>query len=238
MRETLKRIAAGDAQAALVFEAMVKTVAKQIGACAAVLEGRVDGIVLTGGLAFGHRIHRPHHRARPILRTASSSIPGRTRWSRWPRPACASCGARTRPASIRHNTSRTEGSHHDHDSGPDRRTRKGQGHQAAGRRRRGEDPHTIEAVGRAVQEKLVHATLTGDEKAIEKVAAETKVDSEDLRDPPRARQGQGPGPGHRQGPRGRGRLPDEGPARLFPLYPRHHRQGKGPAAGRANSCPT
>lgn len=52
MRETLKRTAAGDAQAALVFEAMVKTVAKQIGACAAVLEGRVDGIVLTGGLAL------------------------------------------------------------------------------------------------------------------------------------------------------------------------------------------
>ncbi len=51
MRETLKRVAAGDKQAALVFEAMVLTVAKQIGACAAVLKGRVDGIVLTGGLA-------------------------------------------------------------------------------------------------------------------------------------------------------------------------------------------
>ncbi|NLH77578.1 MAG: butyrate kinase [Acidobacteria bacterium] len=51
MRETLKRVAAGDQQAALVFEAMVLTVAKQIGACAAVLKGRVDGIVLTGGLA-------------------------------------------------------------------------------------------------------------------------------------------------------------------------------------------
>jgi len=52
MRETLKRVAAGDARAALVLEAMIKTVAKQIGACAAVLEGRVDGIVLTGGLAL------------------------------------------------------------------------------------------------------------------------------------------------------------------------------------------
>lgn len=39
-----------------------------------------------------------------------------------------------------------------------------------------EDPHTIEAVGRAVKENLVHATLTGDEKAIKKVAAEAKVD--------------------------------------------------------------
>ena len=51
MRETLRRIAAGDGQAKLVFTAMALTVAKQIGACAAVLRGRVDGIVLTGGLA-------------------------------------------------------------------------------------------------------------------------------------------------------------------------------------------
>jgi len=40
-----------------------------------------------------------------------------------------------------------------------------------------EDPHTIEAVARAVKERLVHATLTGDEKAIKKVAAEAKVDT-------------------------------------------------------------
>jgi phosphate butyryltransferase len=40
-----------------------------------------------------------------------------------------------------------------------------------------EDPHTIEAVGRAVKEKLVHATLTGDEKAIKKVAAEAGIDT-------------------------------------------------------------
>ena len=52
MRETLKRVAQGDKQAELVFTAMVVTVAKQVGACAAVLKGRVDGIVLTGGLAF------------------------------------------------------------------------------------------------------------------------------------------------------------------------------------------
>ena len=52
MRETLRRVAAGDAEAALVFEAMANTVAKQIGTCAAVLKGEVDGIVLTGGLAY------------------------------------------------------------------------------------------------------------------------------------------------------------------------------------------
>lgn len=51
MRETLKRIGAGDREAELVFTAMVLTVAKQVGAAAAVLQGRVDGIVLTGGLA-------------------------------------------------------------------------------------------------------------------------------------------------------------------------------------------
>jgi butyrate kinase len=52
MRETLQRLAGGDAQAELVFTAMALTVAKQIGACAAVLKGQVDGIVLTGGLAY------------------------------------------------------------------------------------------------------------------------------------------------------------------------------------------
>jgi butyrate kinase len=51
LRETLKRIAAGDKEAELVFTAMALTVAKQIGAGAAVLKGRVDGIVLSGGLA-------------------------------------------------------------------------------------------------------------------------------------------------------------------------------------------
>ncbi len=40
-----------------------------------------------------------------------------------------------------------------------------------------EDPHTIEAVGRAVKEKLVKAVLTGDERAIKKVAGEAKVDT-------------------------------------------------------------
>ncbi len=51
MRQAEARIQAGDKEAALVFEAMVATVAKQVGACATVLQGRVDGIILTGGLA-------------------------------------------------------------------------------------------------------------------------------------------------------------------------------------------
>jgi phosphate butyryltransferase len=40
----------------------------------------------------------------------------------------------------------------------------------------GEDPHTIEAVGRACREGLVQAVLTGSKAKIEKVAAENKVD--------------------------------------------------------------
>ncbi len=40
----------------------------------------------------------------------------------------------------------------------------------------GEDPHTIEAVGRAVKEGLIKATLTGDKDKIVKVAQENKVD--------------------------------------------------------------
>ncbi len=41
----------------------------------------------------------------------------------------------------------------------------------------GEDPHTIEAVGRACKEGLVQAVLTGSKAKIEKVAAENKVDT-------------------------------------------------------------
>jgi len=41
----------------------------------------------------------------------------------------------------------------------------------------GEDPHTIEAVGRACREGLVKAVLTGAKAKIEKVAAENKVDA-------------------------------------------------------------
>ncbi|MBN2378492.1 bifunctional enoyl-CoA hydratase/phosphate acetyltransferase [candidate division WOR-3 bacterium] len=40
----------------------------------------------------------------------------------------------------------------------------------------GEDPHTIEAVARGVTEKMIDATLTGDEKHIKEVSAEYKID--------------------------------------------------------------
>ncbi len=48
-----QRIAAGDQKAKLVYEAMAYQVAKEIGAASVVLSGKVDAIVLTGGLAYG-----------------------------------------------------------------------------------------------------------------------------------------------------------------------------------------
>ncbi|MFS0691127.1 butyrate kinase [Sporosarcina sp. 179-K 8C2 HS] len=48
-----KRIEAGDEKAALLYEAMAYQVAKEIGSAATVLEGKVDAIILTGGLAYG-----------------------------------------------------------------------------------------------------------------------------------------------------------------------------------------
>jgi butyrate kinase len=52
LRQVERRAAAGEAKARLVFDAMVYQVAKEIGALAAALDGVVDGIVITGGLAF------------------------------------------------------------------------------------------------------------------------------------------------------------------------------------------
>lgn len=51
-REILTMIENGDKKAELVFNAMAYQVAKDIGSCATVLKGKVDGIVLTGGLAY------------------------------------------------------------------------------------------------------------------------------------------------------------------------------------------
>jgi butyrate kinase len=56
LREVERRIAAGDAQAARIFDAMVYQVVKEIGGMAAALNGRVDAIVLTGGLARSEKL--------------------------------------------------------------------------------------------------------------------------------------------------------------------------------------
>lgn len=42
----------GDEKAKLVYDAMAYQVAKSIGECAVVLDGKVDGIVITGGIAY------------------------------------------------------------------------------------------------------------------------------------------------------------------------------------------
>jgi len=52
-REVVKMIESGDENAKLIFEAMAYQVAKEIGSCAAVLKGKVDAVILTGGLAYG-----------------------------------------------------------------------------------------------------------------------------------------------------------------------------------------
>jgi butyrate kinase len=54
--EVERRIDAGDAQAALVFEAMIHQIGKETGAMAAVLNGRVDAILITGGMARSERL--------------------------------------------------------------------------------------------------------------------------------------------------------------------------------------
>ncbi len=51
-----ERAVAGDAHAELVLRAMIQQIAKEIGAMAAVLDGQVDGIILTGGLAYSEYI--------------------------------------------------------------------------------------------------------------------------------------------------------------------------------------
>ncbi len=55
-REVEKQAAAGNRQAELLLEAMVYQVAKEIGALATVLEGNIDRIILTGGIAYSKRI--------------------------------------------------------------------------------------------------------------------------------------------------------------------------------------
>jgi butyrate kinase len=56
LQEVIARIDAGDDEAAGVVAAMLYQVAKEAGAMAAVLEGRVDAVLVTGGMAHAPRI--------------------------------------------------------------------------------------------------------------------------------------------------------------------------------------
>ncbi len=51
--EVEKRAEAGDEKARLIHDAMAYQVAKEIGAMSTVLKGQIDGILLTGGIAYG-----------------------------------------------------------------------------------------------------------------------------------------------------------------------------------------
>lgn len=54
--EISNRIKSGDKEALFMVEVMCYQIAKEIGACSTVLKGQVDGIVLTGGLAYDQLI--------------------------------------------------------------------------------------------------------------------------------------------------------------------------------------
>jgi butyrate kinase len=56
LKEVERRIDSGDDGAGAVYEAMIYQVAKEAGAMAAVLHGRIDAILLTGGMAHSDRL--------------------------------------------------------------------------------------------------------------------------------------------------------------------------------------
>ncbi len=56
LQEVERRMASGDAEACVVYEAMIYQIAKELGALATVLNGNVDAILLTGGMAHSERL--------------------------------------------------------------------------------------------------------------------------------------------------------------------------------------
>ena len=54
--EVERRIDAGDREAARVFEAMVYQIGKEAGAMAVALKGKVDAVLLTGGMAHSNKV--------------------------------------------------------------------------------------------------------------------------------------------------------------------------------------
>ena len=55
-QEVEKMVIGGDKQAELIYNAMAYQIAKEIGSLGAVLSGKVDGIILTGGLAYSNML--------------------------------------------------------------------------------------------------------------------------------------------------------------------------------------
>lgn len=56
LREVQRRMDDGDKKAALIFNALAYQIAKEIGSCYAVLRGKADAIVFTGGMANSERL--------------------------------------------------------------------------------------------------------------------------------------------------------------------------------------
>jgi butyrate kinase len=56
IREVEARIDKGDERAKLVYDAMIYQIAKEIGAYSCVLKGKIDAIVLTGGMTLSRRL--------------------------------------------------------------------------------------------------------------------------------------------------------------------------------------
>ena len=56
MREVEKKIDAGDTNAKAVYDAFIFQVSKDIGSMACVLKGKVDQIVVTGGIAYDKNV--------------------------------------------------------------------------------------------------------------------------------------------------------------------------------------
>ena len=56
LKEVEQRIDEGDAKAGQVLEAMIYQIAKEIGAMGCVLEGKIDAVILTGGMAHSERV--------------------------------------------------------------------------------------------------------------------------------------------------------------------------------------
>ncbi|MDW8802838.1 butyrate kinase [Clostridium sp. A1-XYC3] len=55
-REVEKKAFGGDLEAKLILDAFIYQVAKEIGQCGAVLYGKVDAIILTGGIAYSKHV--------------------------------------------------------------------------------------------------------------------------------------------------------------------------------------
>jgi len=94
LAEVEQRIDNGDGRAALVFDAMAYQIAKEIGAMATVLLGRVDALLITGGMAHSARLVAAVQAAVGWIAPVAV-YPGKTNCRRSPRVCCACCAGKS-----------------------------------------------------------------------------------------------------------------------------------------------